>query len=107
VLADEDAFSRPDEIYKTVANLKELRIVRFINPTSVMNRSVVFYTKICAWYEPGAHPEFFLGGVGADPEAIYNLYMFLKIMLQESCCKYNITLFAAAFIYIQLKLNIP
>jgi hypothetical protein len=41
----------------------------------------------------GAHPEFFLGGT--DPETIYNLCLILKIMLQKSCCKYNITPFAA------------
>jgi hypothetical protein len=31
----------------------------------------------------GAHPEFFVGGGGggADPEAMYNLYLILKIML--------------------------
>jgi hypothetical protein len=39
---------------------------------------------------------FFVGG-GGDPEAIYNFYLILKIMLQKSCCKYNITLLAAAF----------
>jgi hypothetical protein len=29
---------------------------------------------------PGAHPEFFAGGAGADPEDIYNLCLILKIM---------------------------
>jgi hypothetical protein len=29
----------------------------------------------------GAHAEFFAGGGGADPEAIYNLFFTLKIML--------------------------
>jgi hypothetical protein len=31
----------------------------------------------------GAHPELFLGGWGADPEALYNLCLILKIMLQN------------------------
>jgi hypothetical protein len=30
---------------------------------------------------PGAHPELFLGGGGADPKAVYNLCSTLKIML--------------------------
>jgi hypothetical protein len=47
------------------------------------------------------------GGGGADPGAMCNLCTILKIMLQKSYCKYNITLFAAGFIYIQLKLNVP
>jgi hypothetical protein len=51
----------------------------------------------------GAHPEFFLGGArGGESglEAIYNLCLILEIMSCESCCKYNITLSATAFIYI-------
>jgi hypothetical protein len=43
---------------------------------------------------------FSLGGAG--PEAIYNLCLILKIMLQKSCCKYNTTLSATAFIYIRI-----
>jgi hypothetical protein len=46
--------------------------------------------------DTGAPPKFFLRGVGrggADAAAIYNLCLILKIMLQKSCCKYNITLF--------------
>jgi hypothetical protein len=63
------------------------------------------------WWTAGAPLEFLLGevwgGSGADPEAIYNLCVILKIMLQNSRCTYNITLFVTAFIYIRLKLNIP
>jgi hypothetical protein len=34
--------------------------------------------RVCA----GAHPEFLIGGGGgADPEAIYNLFFILNIML--------------------------
>lgn len=42
--------------------------------------------------------------VGADPEVIFNLWMILKIMLLESCCKYNCkrTVIATAFIYIEI-----
>jgi hypothetical protein len=50
----------------------------------------------------GAHPKFFLGVGETDPEAIHNLCLILKIMLQKSCCKYNITLSATAFIYIRI-----
>jgi hypothetical protein len=32
-------------------------------------------------FETCAHPEFFTWGGGADPEAIYNLYFILKVML--------------------------
>jgi hypothetical protein len=39
------------------------------------------------------------GGTGA-PEAIYNLCLILKIVLQKSCCKYNTTLPATSFICI-------
>jgi hypothetical protein len=39
---------------------------------------------------------------GADPEAIFNLCLILKTMLQKSCRKYNITLFATAFIYVRI-----
>jgi hypothetical protein len=39
-------------------------------------------------------------GGGANPEAICNLCLILKIMLYKSCHKYNITLSATAFIYI-------
>jgi hypothetical protein len=48
------------------------------------------------------HPEFATGGEGADPEAVHNLCLILKIMLQKSCCKHNITLPAAAFIYTRI-----
>jgi hypothetical protein len=41
---------------------------------------------------------FSFGGVGADPEAEYNLCLILKIKLQKSCCKKNITLLATAFV---------
>jgi hypothetical protein len=45
----------------------------------------------------GVHPQFFLGGWRvADPEVIYNLCLNLKIVLQKSCCKYNIPLLATA-----------
>jgi hypothetical protein len=50
----------------------------------------------------GAHPEFFLGGGGAYPEAIYNLCLILKICVIKSCCKYTTTLSATAFVYIQI-----
>jgi hypothetical protein len=41
----------------------------------------------------GAHAEFFLGRGegGTDPEAIYNICLILKVMLQKSC-KCNVTL---------------
>ena len=47
----------------------------------------------------GAHPGFFTGGGGAEPEAIYKSCLILKIMLQKPCHKYNcnITLFVTAF----------
>jgi hypothetical protein len=49
-----------------------------------------------------AHPEFFLGGGGGvDREAVYNLCLILKIMLQKSFRNYNITLPATACIYTQ------
>jgi hypothetical protein len=32
-------------------------------------------------YLAGTHPECFFWGVGADPKAIYNLCLILKIML--------------------------
>jgi hypothetical protein len=52
---------------------------------------------------PGAHAEFFLGGGGgADPGAIYNVCLILKIVLQKPCCKYNITLSATAFMYTRI-----
>jgi hypothetical protein len=44
-------------------------------------------------------PKTFLGRT--DPMAIYNLCLILKTMLQKSCCKYNVTLSATAFIYTQ------
>jgi hypothetical protein len=51
----------------------------------------------------GAHPEISLWGErGADPEAIYNLCLVLKLMLSKSPCMYNITLSASAFIYIRI-----
>jgi hypothetical protein len=56
-------------------------------------RFVQVGTKKCLDLEGG-------GGV-ADPEAIYNLYLFLKIVI-KSCHKYNITLSVTAFIYIQI-----
>jgi hypothetical protein len=53
--------------------------------------------------------KFFLGGgqgVGVSwgglTQAMYNLYLILKIMLQKPCCKHNITLPATAFIYTQI-----
>jgi hypothetical protein len=68
--------------------------------------SVVWKMKI-GTRRLGAHPEFFDGGgVGcggeADPEAIYNLCLILKIQLSKSRCKQNITLSATAFIYIRI-----
>jgi hypothetical protein len=53
----------------------------------------------------GAHPEFLIGGgLGADPEAIYNLCLILSVVLITSCCKHNsnVTLFAAAFVFVQI-----
>jgi hypothetical protein len=41
-------------------------------------------------------------GEGADPEALHNLRKFLKITLQKSCCKHNITLSATSFIYMRI-----
>jgi hypothetical protein len=37
----------------------------------------------CVMPHPGAHPEFFIGGMGggADPEATYILCLILKMML--------------------------
>jgi hypothetical protein len=35
----------------------------------------------CKSRQPRAHPEYFFGGGGADPEVIYALYLVLKIML--------------------------
>jgi hypothetical protein len=65
-----------------------------------------FYQLFCELYalRAGAHPEFFffMGGGGADSEAINNLCLILKIMVQKSCCKYHITLFATACIYIRI-----
>jgi hypothetical protein len=45
----------------------------------------------------------------ADPGAIYNLYLILKIMIQKSCHKVNcnITMFATAFIYTQIQIHVP
>jgi hypothetical protein len=42
-----------------------------------------------------------MGGGGADPDAMYNLCLILKIMLQKSYFKYNcnITLYATTFMY--------
>jgi hypothetical protein len=52
---------------------------------------------------PGAHREFFLAGSGggADPEAVYSLFDFKDFAIKSSC-KYNITLFAIAFIYVRI-----
>jgi hypothetical protein len=50
----------------------------------------------------GANPEFFFGGRGADPEGIHNLCLVLKIMLQKSFYKYNITLSETAFVYLRI-----
>jgi hypothetical protein len=47
-------------------------------------------------------PRIFLWGGGADPGALYNLCLILKIMLQKSCYKHNITLSATAFIYMRI-----
>jgi hypothetical protein len=41
---------------------------------------VIMETK-CGLLKAGVQPEFFLWGDGADPEAKYNLYLILKIML--------------------------
>jgi hypothetical protein len=41
------------------------------------------------------------GGVGADTEAINNLFDFKKYVI-KSCCKYNITPSAAVFVYIRI-----
>jgi hypothetical protein len=64
----------------------------------------------CQWPFPGAHPEFFFGGggEGADPEAIYGLFMCdFKNCVVKIIFNYDTTLLAAAFIYIKLKPNAP
>jgi hypothetical protein len=43
-------------------------------------QSVHFYIPINST-NADAHPELFIGGGGADPEAMYNLCSILKIML--------------------------
>jgi hypothetical protein len=42
------------------------------------------------------------GGGGADPDAIHNLCLILKVMLEKSCRKYNcnIALYVNVFLYI-------
>jgi hypothetical protein len=47
-------------------------------------------------------PRIFRWGGGGLTVMLYKICFILKIMLQKSCCKYNITLFATAFIYIQI-----
>jgi hypothetical protein len=57
----------------------------------------------------GVHPEFFLGaggGRGADPEALYNLYLILKIVFSKSYCKYNNILCNCIYIYIYICIHI-
>jgi hypothetical protein len=44
-----------------------------------------------------------MGEGGSDPEAIYNLCLIKK--KKKLCC--NTALFAAAFTYIQIKLQVP
>jgi hypothetical protein len=65
-------------------------------PTSL--RFVSFITKYFR-YSAGAHLEFFDWGGGAEPEAIYHLCLIFKNCVVSSCIKYNVTLFAAAFMY--------
>jgi hypothetical protein len=55
----------------------------------------------------GAPPELLPGGGGADPEAMYNICLILKIMLQKSFCEYNITLSATVFVYVRIQLHVP
>jgi hypothetical protein len=43
-------------------------------------------------------------GREADSEAIHNLYLTLKIMLQNHVVKYNIKLSATAFIYSYIRI---
>jgi hypothetical protein len=47
-------------------------------------------------------PRIFPWGRGRDPQAVYNLCLILKILLYESCCKYNTTFSTTAFIYIRI-----
>jgi hypothetical protein len=51
--------------------------------TSVQNAGKYWSSDKVLRPRPGAQPEFFFGGVGADPQAIYNLCLILKIMLQK------------------------
>jgi hypothetical protein len=53
--------------------------------------------------EGGARPEFYLWGGGGGPysEAVNNLFYFKNYVI-KSYHKYNITLFANIFIYIQI-----
>jgi hypothetical protein len=48
---------------------------------------------------PGSFPGGWVG-LGANLDSMYNLCLILKIMLYKSCCKYNITVPATAFLYI-------
>jgi hypothetical protein len=61
---------------------------------------ILLLIPVCMWARRA--PKIFRWGGGADPAAIYNLCFTLKIMLEKSCCKYNITLFANVFICIQI-----
>jgi hypothetical protein len=81
-----------------------------LNPESQHYSSPVIRLKADDWWQECTQ-NFSLGGGGggADPEAIYNLCLILKTMLQKSChkCNCNITRFATAFIYTQIKLQVP
>jgi hypothetical protein len=48
------------------------------------------------------HPEFLMSwrGGGANPSAIYNLHLIVKVVL-------NIKLFTTAFIYVQMYFLVP
>jgi hypothetical protein len=59
-----------------------ISLMRFVISSENMFRlvTVCLQVPLFALYKSGVHPEFFIGG-GADPEAIYNLCLILKIML--------------------------
>jgi hypothetical protein len=67
--------------------------------------SVLHRPETNKWPIPRANPQFL---AGADcPRGKGHLCLVLKLMLWKSCRKYNITLFATAFMYIQIQLHVP